>query len=262
MIRNRRFFGAAGFALFLTLLIANTGCKIHKAQPTPEAARAELQRQGVDYSEETFLNNAKDGNTDVVNLFLDAGMEPDVIDKDGGTALIYAAAMDNADMIRNLLARGADLHAKGFNNDTALIHAALTGSCEAIKILLDAGADVNMKSSHGTPLILAAFLGYHECVKILLERGADINAQTDEGETGLMLLVVYTKDAKSDIKESINGKMLSSMTGIDRLKTAKLLLDKGADVNVKNKKGKTALMLAEEKGNLQMVELLKQAETV
>jgi uncharacterized protein len=151
---------------------------------------------------------------------------------------------------------------KGYGNDTALTHAALTGSPEALKILLDAGADVNTNGNHGTPLILAAFLGHYECVRILLDRGADINAQTDEGETGLMLLVAYTENAKPNNKEIIKGKMLSSIMGIDRLKTAKLLLDKGADVNVKNKKGKTASMLAEEKGNPQMVELLKQAGTV
>ena len=41
------------------------------------------------------------------------------------------------------------------------------------------------------------------------------------------------------------------------LDIAKLLLDKGADVNAKSKDGDTALMAASEKGHTKIVELLK-----
>jgi FOG: Ankyrin repeat len=116
--------------------------------------------------------------------------------------------------------------------------------------------DVDTRSDHGfTPFLSAAFDGHYECARTLLERGADINAQDEEGYTGLMFLAKHKEDSKSGIKK----KVFSSLTGIDPMKTARLLLDQGADVNIKNKHGKTALMLAEEKGNIQMVELLKQA---
>ena len=248
---------------FLALLTEVSGCKSHRAPPSSEAARTELQRRGVNYSVEDFFNNVRDGNTDVVILFLDAGMNPNLADDKGRTALMYAAAMDHADTVRVLLARGADLHAKDWNNDTALAQAALTGSTEPTKILLDAGADIHARGDHGfTAFLYAAFSGHYECARILLERGADINEQDEDGYTGLMLLAKYTKDSHLGLKENIKQKMFSSLTGVDRIQTARLLLDKGADVNIKNKAGKTALMLAEEAGNNQVGELLKQAGAV
>jgi len=42
-----------------------------------------------------------------------------------------------------------------------------------------------------------------------------------------------------------------------RLETVKILLDKGADVNLKSTTGATALAFAQLRGNAQVVELLK-----
>lgn len=43
------------------------------------------------------------------------------------------------------------------------------------------------------------------------------------------------------------------------IKMVKLLLDSGADVKAKNKKGKTALDIARAKGNMEIVKLITEA---
>ncbi len=45
---------------------------------------------------------------------------------------------------------------------------------------------------------------------------------------------------------------------VGHAKTVELLLDKGADVKAKTNEGKTALMIAKEKRNTEIVKLLKQ----
>lgn len=94
---------------------------------------------------------------------------------------------------------------------------------EAIKKYLKAGMDINVKDSDGnTALIFSSKEGWEDIVSFLLEKGANINEANSEGETAL-------------IKAVQNG----------NLKIVKTLLEKHkAKVNIKDKKGKTALTYA------------------
>ncbi|MBW1990704.1 MAG: hypothetical protein JRI59_00970, partial [Deltaproteobacteria bacterium] len=48
-----------------------------------EKARLKLGQMNIKYNEDTFVDRAKDGDLLVVRLFLQAGMSPDVTDKQG-----------------------------------------------------------------------------------------------------------------------------------------------------------------------------------
>ena len=62
----------------------------------------------------------------------------------GQTALMWAAAENNAAAIRVLVAAGADIHAKSTSGTfTPLLFAVRGGHVDATRALLDAGADVN-----------------------------------------------------------------------------------------------------------------------
>jgi ankyrin repeat protein len=238
------------------MLLSLSGCKDPNAPLSPEAARAELKRKGVKYDKETFLKSAEDGDTDLVKLFLDAGMDPNITDEENQTPLMRAATTGTPRLVKILIARGADVNARDWNNATALALAAWVGNSESILILLDAGADINAIENHGfTPLHYAALAGHYRCVSILLERGANMNAQDESGNTAIIFLANFTKAEDRSVKE----KIASSIIGSDRIQAAKILLEKGADLNIRNKAGKTALMIAEEKGNAEMAELLKKA---
>ena len=70
-------------------------------------------------------------------------------DKDGWTALMFAAAGGAAESVKVLLDAGADVNARNEDGLTALIAAALSGTAENVKVLLDAGADASHKDKDG-----------------------------------------------------------------------------------------------------------------
>jgi ankyrin repeat protein len=222
-----------------------------------ESARRELKRTGVDFNKESFIESARNGQVERVRLFLRAGINPDATDEQGRTALMEAASSNAVPTIQTLITLGATLDLKDRDGDTALIHAAITGSVEALKVLANGGAFVNAADNRGsTALIYCVLDGSYECADALLERGADIEATTSDGYTALLLLVKNTKQEERKSQSWRNAFVKEKM---DPIKTLRTLIEHGADVNATNKKGETALRLAEVSGVTEVIRLLKEA---
>jgi ankyrin repeat protein len=107
---------------------------------------------------------------------------------DGSTAIMYAAANDDLELVRALIKAGANVKLKNQFGTSALTEAAIIGSAPVIDTLLKAGADPNFKTPDGeTPLMAAARSGKVDAAKALLDAGADINAkETWGGQSALM----------------------------------------------------------------------------
>ena len=148
---------------------------------------------------------------------------------------------------------------------TPLIWASKNGHESIVNDLLRAGVNVNARDNYdNTALIWASNMGHEEIVNDLLQAGADVNAQDELGRTALMY--TYKKNIaedllKKDIK-TINMKDYENMTALmiaslrNNNKMVEVLLVKGADVNVVNKMGRTALDLAAVNGHTNVLENL------
>lgn len=127
----------------------------------------------VKYDRDSFLQCARDGQADMVQLFLDTGMNPEVKNKYDATALILAAKGNQIPVARVLLQSGADVNTSSDDGITALMVAAYGGDVDLVKMLLDAGADVHMQSSSGlTALKLAQTENRAAVVQLLKQAGA------------------------------------------------------------------------------------------
>lgn len=140
------------------------------------------------------------------------------------TALITAVSRAvRPEIVKILLQRGADVNAQDRLGMTALMMASRYGLSEIIKILLDNKADVNIRDKQRkTALIHASFFNNPTSVRLLLNHKAKITDADKEGTTPLM--------------EAIK------LNAIDIVK--ELLKQPGIEVNARNKKGETALMIA------------------
>ena len=156
----------------LTLVIVLAGCG------KSEKARQELARLNVDYTEANFIDNAREGNAEVVKHFLDAGMGTEVKTKDGQTALMVAALANKVDVVKLLLDHGADVNAKNKFNGTALMSAAWKGNAEVVELCSPHGPDLSIKDNRGmTALMFAAWENHPAIVRALLNKGAEVRCE-------------------------------------------------------------------------------------
>ncbi|XP_074153238.1 fibronectin type 3 and ankyrin repeat domains protein 1 isoform X1 [Sminthopsis crassicaudata] len=152
---------------------------------------------------------------------------------------------------------------------TALMVAAQKGYLRLVKILISNGTDVNLKNGSGKDsLMLACYAGHLDVVKYLREHGASWEARDLGGCTALHwaadgghanIIEWMIKDGcKIDVLDTGSGwtplMRVSAVSG--NKEVASLLIDAGADVNVKDKDGKTPLMVAVLNNHEELVQLL------
>ena len=224
--------GRIGAVVGLSLILAQMACGSSR-----ETARVKLAQMNIKYSDETFVDRAKDGDLIVVGHFLAAGMNPNAVNKEGKTPLLAAAEAGRLPVVELLLENGADVNARDKKfGATPLVWAAARNHAGVVKALLARGADPAAKGQKtgASALLSAALKGDRDITKMLLEKGANANDKDLEGRTALMFAAQ-------------NG----------HLTTVQLLLEKGADPRLKGgKNGVTALMLACARGNRGVVTLL------
>jgi len=139
--------------------------------------------------EVTLLNAAESGDhAAAMRLASTKGVNVNAAGADATTAVMYAAANGDLELVRALIRAGADVKLKNQFGTSALTEAAIIGSGPVIDALLKAGAEPNFKTPDDeTPLMAAARSGKVEAAKALLDAGADINAkETWGGQSALM----------------------------------------------------------------------------
>jgi ankyrin repeat protein len=213
-----------------------------KAGADPESPNAEGQT--------ALMEVARTGNIEAAKLLLQHGAKVDAREQWGGqTALLWAAAQSQPQMVRFLLSKHADPNARAVVRDwqrrvtaegrpknmnrggfTPLLYAAREGCVDCVRELLKGKADINLTDPDGTtPLVLTLMNGHWDTAKLLIESGADVNAWDFWGRTALFnALDMTTLPAGAHVE-------LPSLDKAVGLDITKLLLAKGANPNVQLK---------------------------
>ena len=138
------------------------------------------------------------------------------------------------------------------------------------RVLIDAGADIETKDDSGrSPLHYPCCLGSLAAVKMLVEAGAGVRATDDEGDTCLTFaalcehieIVRYLVGLPEVDVHHKNADGYTALLSADEndAAVAKVLIDAGADTEVKDKDGCSLLLVASKKGALDTVKMLVKA---
>lgn len=147
-------------------------------------------------------------------------------------------------VVEVLLTNGADVNIRDDSGCTPLIYATGIGNTEFVKMLLTNKANPNATNAMGaTPLLFAVGSHNLEVAELLMKSGANPNLSTNSGMTPLMAAA-------------------SSLTPVDEdlIAITKALLANGADVNAKDREGRTALHHAKHKAIVEVL-LAHKADT-
>jgi ankyrin repeat protein len=144
-------------------------------------AREKLEKEGIAFTPEAFLQKVAEGDASRAALFIEAGMDPSVRNRMNRTALWIATEQRHLGVLKALLAAGVkpdDRNAPFMEYGKSIVFEAVdTGETEFVRALAEAGADVKTANSYEVPpLAEAARVGNVEMCQVLLKAGADPNA--------------------------------------------------------------------------------------
>ncbi len=130
-----------------------------------------------------FLYAGAEGLLDILRLTIEAGADPTLTNRFGGTALIPASERGHVEVVQELLTR-TEVDVDHVNNLgwTALLEAIVLSNGDerhqqVVQLLVDHGADIMIPDKDGvTPLEHARSRGFTEIERILEGRGRRLNA--------------------------------------------------------------------------------------
>lgn len=183
----------------------------------------------------------------LIPLLIEHGAPLDALNKEGQTALYCAVATENLELVSFLLKRGADPNQQCESGETALMKAA---SEDIMSLLLNSGADPNLQDKDGeTVLMKYRIIRQPELINLLFQAGADPTIKNNKGRTllhrwdldGPIIDDLLSRGCKIDEPDNEGSTPLIYAAGNYHSKKVLLLLEKGADPNYRDSKGRTAL---------------------
>lgn len=180
-------------------------------------------------------------NVEIIDKLINSKVDVNAKNNDKNTPL-HLLARENSplvpEIVEKLVKAGADLNAKDNFGNTPL-HLSINNN-EITRVLAEAGTDLNAKDSLGnTPLHLCTNdpTFCHETVEILINNGADVNIQNVDKNTPLHLLATQNSPIAP--------------------KVAKILIDNGAYLRLRNKKGDTVFDVARKHNNRSLMDFFE-----
>ena len=225
----------AGWVLTLACLAGAVLPLPARAQVAPSAEQA-ARYQGLHAA-------AHRGDVAQLSKLIAGRANLDERDADGRTPLHVATFARQRQAIEALARAGANLNLLENDRYDAVTIAAVADDEPTLKLLLALGASGRQVTSRydGTALIAAAHLGHDGVVKQLIAAGAPLDHVNNLHWTAVIEAIVLGDG------------------GVRHRSTLKALIDAGANLQLKDRQGRTPLELARSRGYTEMVRMLEQA---
>jgi ankyrin repeat protein len=181
------------------------------------------------------------GDRPEVERLLRAGADVNQRDARGRNAVLAATQGGHTEIARLLIERGADVNAQDDIQDSAFLLAGASGHTEIVRLALPSADFKRTNRYGGTALIPACHHGHVETVRVLLRSGIDIDHVNRLGWTALLEAVILGDG------------------GPAHTEIVRLLIERGAKLNLADRDGVTPLQHTERRGQAQIARMLRAA---
>ncbi|MFF4105113.1 ankyrin repeat domain-containing protein [Streptomyces sp. NPDC001903] len=188
-----------------------------------------------------LLDAARAGDAEAVRAAVEGGANIEVRDAELRTPLLLASLGNHVEAARALVAAGADVDAQDARQDSAWLVTGVTGSVAMLRTLLPAGPDLRLTNRFGgVSHIPASERGHVAYVReVLAVTDIDVDHVNRLGWTALLEAVILGDG------------------GPAHQEIVRLLLAAGADRELADGDGVSALAHAERRGYAEIAELLR-----
>lgn len=188
---------------------------------------------------------------DITRWLLERGASVDLVDsRHRKTALTWAAEAGKVEMVSLFLLHGASVSSQDRYWDSALHYAAANARIEIVAQLLSKGADPNLPDRDKGTSLHRVA----QIQNIHLANNVEIVPPASRVKTARLLI-----DAGADVtaRDAFDATALHYAAGNDYLDLVKLLVSQGSDVHAKDNHGRSPLAFAQERGHGVVVRFLK-----
>ncbi|KAI8785853.1 ankyrin repeat domain-containing protein 17 [Biomphalaria glabrata] len=214
---------------------------------------------------------------DLMEALLQHNADINIVDANGDTPLVHASANRDSRFLETLLKHGADVNLRNRWGEAPISIAVENSIVENVRLLLDAGAEYDFfDQSQKSPLSSALETGNLELAFIFIDKGVNTDVVLRDGDSYLTLLLKKLQfeddlelaedmielllrqnlDIHRRDRDNSTAFILACKSEINCPAIKKLLLDQGSDVNAINALNDTALSVAMQKEDLDMVRTL------
>ncbi len=219
---------------------------------------------------------SQEGLTEIIELFIEHNIDLNIEDNDGDTGLLLASKNGHKKIVELFINNNVDIDHTNKNGDSSLILASRSSEMEIVELLLESSANPNLEAKDKSTALSFAFLnGNKALIHLLIKFGAfklpnKINVNelwnsicaTRGIEAAALANVLIKNDADINYQKlpDSNTPILNSV-GYDNLEVAKTLIKYGANLDLQNTGGFTALHVAVMNKNVDLVKVLLEANT-